>query len=39
MADGDRRLLDIVEGELGAAVVVEEHCAGWRPVDRLVVGH
>ena len=32
MADGDRRLLDIVENELGAAVVVEDHCAGLRPV-------
>jgi len=32
MADGDRRLLDIVEGELGASVVVEDHCAGLRPV-------
>jgi predicted CoA-substrate-specific enzyme activase len=32
MADGDRRLLDIVEGELGATVVVEDHCAGLRPV-------
>ena len=32
MADGDRRLLDIVEDELGAAVVVEDHCAGLRPV-------
>lgn len=32
MADGDRRFLDIVEGELGAAVVVEDHCAGLRPV-------
>jgi benzoyl-CoA reductase/2-hydroxyglutaryl-CoA dehydratase subunit BcrC/BadD/HgdB len=32
MADGDRRLLDIVESELGATVVVEDHCAGLRPV-------
>ena len=31
MADGDRRLLDIVEGELGARVVIEDHCAGVRP--------
>ncbi|PAW79949.1 MAG: hypothetical protein B9S32_01075 [Verrucomicrobia bacterium Tous-C9LFEB] len=31
MADGDRRLLDIIEGELGARVVVEDHCAGVRP--------
>jgi benzoyl-CoA reductase/2-hydroxyglutaryl-CoA dehydratase subunit BcrC/BadD/HgdB len=31
MADGDRRLLDIIEGELGARVVIEDHCAGVRP--------
>lgn len=31
MADGDRRLLDLIEGELGARVVVEDHCAGVRP--------
>ncbi len=37
MADGDRRLLDIVEDELGAAVVVEDHCAGLRPVYQTLV--
>jgi len=31
VADGDRRLLDILEGELGARVVIEDHCAGVRP--------
>jgi predicted CoA-substrate-specific enzyme activase len=31
MGEGDRRILDIVEGELGARVVVEDHCAGVRP--------
>lgn len=31
MADGDRRILDIVENELGARVVIEDHCAGARP--------
>jgi benzoyl-CoA reductase/2-hydroxyglutaryl-CoA dehydratase subunit BcrC/BadD/HgdB len=31
VADGDRRLLDIIEGELGARVVIEDHCAGARP--------
>ena len=36
MADGDRRLLDIVEGELGAQVVVEDHCAGLRPVYHTI---
>ncbi|MDF2921953.1 MAG: hypothetical protein K0R57_867 [Paenibacillaceae bacterium] len=30
-ADGDRRLLDILEGELGVNVVVEDHCAGLKP--------
>ena len=30
-ADGDRRLLDIIEGEIGARVVVEDHCAGLKP--------
>jgi benzoyl-CoA reductase/2-hydroxyglutaryl-CoA dehydratase subunit BcrC/BadD/HgdB len=31
MADGDRRLLHIIENELEARVVVEDHCAGVRP--------
>jgi predicted CoA-substrate-specific enzyme activase len=31
MADGDRRLLDLIEKELGARVVIEDHCAGVRP--------
>jgi len=31
MADGDRRLLRIIENELEARVVVEDHCAGVRP--------
>jgi benzoyl-CoA reductase/2-hydroxyglutaryl-CoA dehydratase subunit BcrC/BadD/HgdB len=31
VADGDRRLLDILEGELGARIVIEDHCAGVRP--------
>jgi len=31
VADDDRRLLDLVEGELGARVVVEAHCTGVRP--------
>ncbi|MDR0648905.1 MAG: acyl-CoA dehydratase activase [Synergistaceae bacterium] len=30
-ADGDDRLLDLIEGELGARVVVEDHCAGFKP--------
>jgi predicted CoA-substrate-specific enzyme activase len=36
MADGDRRILDIVEGELGAVVVAEDHCAGLRPFYHIV---
>lgn len=31
MADGDRRLVDIIEGEIGARIVAEDHCAGLRP--------
>ena len=31
VADGDRRLLDIIESEHGARVVIEDHCAGVRP--------
>lgn len=30
-ADGDRRMLDIVEKDIGARVVVEDHCTGLRP--------
>ena len=37
MADGDRRLLGIVEGELGARVVLEDHCAGTRPFYHSIV--
>ncbi len=36
MADGDRRLLDIIEDELGARVVVEDHCSGVRPFYHTV---
>jgi len=31
VADGDRRLLNIIEDEIGAQVVVEDHCSGVRP--------
>ncbi|MFZ4855556.1 MAG: 2-hydroxyacyl-CoA dehydratase [Desulfuromonadaceae bacterium] len=31
VADGDRRLLDIIEKELGLQVVVEDHCTGLKP--------
>jgi len=35
-ADGDRRLLDILEGEIGARVVAEDHCAGLKPFYNTV---
>lgn len=35
-ADGDRRLLEILEGELGVSVVVEDHCAGLKPFYHTV---
>lgn len=31
MADGDRRLVELIEDEIGAQVVVEDHCTGLRP--------
>lgn len=31
MADGDRRILDLLEKELGVNVVVEDHCTGLSP--------
>ncbi|WP_440950998.1 2-hydroxyacyl-CoA dehydratase [Methanosphaerula subterraneus] len=31
VADGDRRLLDLIEKDIGARVVVEDHCTGLRP--------
>nr|WP_294509822.1 2-hydroxyacyl-CoA dehydratase family protein [uncultured Rhodopila sp.] len=31
MADGDRRLVELIEREIGARVVVEDHCTGYRP--------
>lgn len=36
MADGDRRILDIVENELGARIVIEDHCAGARPFHHTI---
>jgi predicted CoA-substrate-specific enzyme activase len=35
-ADGDNRLLDLIEGELGAKVVAEDHCAGLKPFCHTV---
>ena len=31
MGDGDRRLVDLIEGEVGARIVAEDHCTGLRP--------
>ena len=31
VADGDRRILDLVEDEIGARIVVEDHCTGLSP--------
>lgn len=31
MADGDRRLMDLLEKEIGVNVVVEDHCTGLSP--------
>ena len=33
IADGDRRLLSLIEDELGARIVVEDHCTGLKNVD------
>jgi benzoyl-CoA reductase/2-hydroxyglutaryl-CoA dehydratase subunit BcrC/BadD/HgdB len=31
VADGDRRILDLVEDKIGARIVVEDHCTGLSP--------
>jgi predicted CoA-substrate-specific enzyme activase len=31
IADGDRRVLDLVEDDIGAAIVAEDHCTGLSP--------
>ncbi|HWR28473.1 MAG TPA: 2-hydroxyacyl-CoA dehydratase family protein, partial [Negativicutes bacterium] len=31
VADGDRRVLEIVENEIGARIVIEDHCSGVKP--------
>lgn len=36
MADGDRKIVDLVEEEIGARIVVEDHCAGVRPFVHTV---
>jgi predicted CoA-substrate-specific enzyme activase len=33
IADGDRRLLELIEDEIGARVVVEDHCTGLKNVS------
>jgi benzoyl-CoA reductase/2-hydroxyglutaryl-CoA dehydratase subunit BcrC/BadD/HgdB len=36
VADGDRRLIEIIEDEIEARVVVEDHCSGVRPFYHTV---
>jgi predicted CoA-substrate-specific enzyme activase len=36
VADGDRRLLELVERDIGARIVVEDHCSGFRSIDFLI---
>ncbi|MFL5284003.1 MAG: 2-hydroxyacyl-CoA dehydratase subunit D [Rhodopila sp.] len=36
MADGDRRLVDLIEGDIGARVVAEDHCTGLRPFTHVL---
>jgi len=36
VADGDRRLVDLIEKEIGARIVVEDHCTGLRPFLKRV---
>lgn len=37
VADGDRRLLDLIEDEIGMQVVVEDHCTGLKPFYHTIV--
>lgn len=36
IADGDRRLLDIIEKEVGAKIVAEDHCTGQKIADSVI---
>jgi benzoyl-CoA reductase/2-hydroxyglutaryl-CoA dehydratase subunit BcrC/BadD/HgdB len=36
IADGDRRLIEIIEKGTGARVVVEDHCTGVRPFNHTI---
>jgi predicted CoA-substrate-specific enzyme activase len=36
VADGDRRLIEIIEKRSGARVVVEDHCTGVRPFNHTI---
>jgi benzoyl-CoA reductase/2-hydroxyglutaryl-CoA dehydratase subunit BcrC/BadD/HgdB len=36
VADGDHRLIDLIERDLGARIVVEDHCTGLRPFYYLI---
>jgi benzoyl-CoA reductase/2-hydroxyglutaryl-CoA dehydratase subunit BcrC/BadD/HgdB len=36
MADGDRRLVELIEDEIGARIAVEDHCTGLKPFTHTV---
>jgi benzoyl-CoA reductase/2-hydroxyglutaryl-CoA dehydratase subunit BcrC/BadD/HgdB len=36
VADGDRRLVELIENEIGARIVVEDHCTGLKPFYHTV---
>jgi benzoyl-CoA reductase/2-hydroxyglutaryl-CoA dehydratase subunit BcrC/BadD/HgdB len=36
VAEGDRRILKIIEEEIGAQVVIEDHCSGVRPFYNIL---
>ncbi|PWC40428.1 2-hydroxyglutaryl-CoA dehydratase [Azospirillum sp. TSO22-1] len=36
MADGDRRLVELIEEDIGAHIVAEDHCTGLRPFTYTV---
>jgi len=36
VADGDRRLIDLIENEIGARIVVEDHCSGLKTIYNTI---
>lgn len=36
IADGDRKLLELIENEIGARVVAEDHCTGLKAASALI---